>query len=296
MGLSPETRATARDLRRDGWSLREIASHLRVSLGRTSEWVRDITDEQRRAAPDDAAPPEALPVWSSGRLKRCPRCELALPVEMFGRRAAGLQGWCKPCFRGYHRGRQGAARQRVITRIEKARSFVLAFLVTHPCSDCGITDPVVLEFDHLESKHALVSTLVAHGAAIARISREIARCEVVCVNCHRRRSMHRSGGNRRLGEAFAPSCRRPSVERNYAFLFDELRRCGCVDCGEQDLVVLDFDHVDGKTASVSTLARRECSLARLAEEIARCTVRCANCHRRKTAEEHDYYRFRAGAR
>jgi hypothetical protein len=61
----------------------------------------------------------------------------------------------------------------------------------------------------------------------------------------------------------------------------------CVDCGEADPIVLEFDHVRGeKMANVCDLARsKPHNLARLMEEIAKCDVRCANCHRRKTARE-----------
>lgn len=87
---------------------------------------------------------------------------------------------------------------------------------------------------------------------------------------------------------------RPLRDRNLAFVREHLSSCSCVDCGEFDIVVLDFDHRDGKSANVSRLTHSECSLARLDDEIAKCDVRCANCHRRKTAAEFGYYRHRAG--
>ena len=65
---------------------------------------------------------------------------------------------------------------------------------------------------------------------------------------------------------------------------------GCVDCGERRLCVLDFDHVGGKDASVMVLAHSGYGLARLQSEIAKCEVRCANCHRRRTARAGRHYR------
>jgi hypothetical protein len=58
----------------------------------------------------------------------------------------------------------------------------------------------------------------------------------------------------------------------------------CVDCGETDLEVLDFDHVRGKKAAAiaEAVKRLGYSLGRLQAEVALCEVRCANCHRRIT--------------
>jgi hypothetical protein len=66
-------------------------------------------------------------------------------------------------------------------------------------------------------------------------------------------------------------------------IIDAARSGGCVDCGETDPVVLDFDHVRGhKIMSVSEMRARFVSEKRLLDEIAKCEVRCANCHRRVT--------------
>ena len=65
----------------------------------------------------------------------------------------------------------------------------------------------------------------------------------------------------------------------------------CVDCGERDAVVLEFDHVYGeKNYEIAVLVGRGSSLQKLKEEIALCEVRCRNCHARKTAKERGFYR------
>jgi hypothetical protein len=73
------------------------------------------------------------------------------------------------------------------------RAELLKYLASHPCVDCGETDPVVLEFDHLRDKTHEVPALATMGVSWARVMREIDKCEVVCCNCHRKRTHQRSG-------------------------------------------------------------------------------------------------------
>ena len=83
---------------------------------------------------------------------------------------------------------------------------------------------------------------------------------------------------------------RAYIARNVRHLWDYLLSHPCVDCGEADPVVLEFDHVRGnKVASLSNMAQRQFSIAKLDAEIAKCEVRCANCHKRKTAREQGWY-------
>jgi len=69
------------------------------------------------------------------------------------------------------------------------------------------------------------------------------------------------------------------------FLGEYLLLHPCVDCGNGDLRVLEFDHVRGvKLFSISDAVRRQLSQKKIEEEILKCDVRCANCHRIVTAE------------
>lgn len=75
-------------------------------------------------------------------------------------------------------------------------------------------------------------------------------------------------------------------------IYEYLENHPCVDCGESDPVVLEFDHVRGKKSyEVSSLGWRLASWNSVLKEIAKCEVRCANCHRRRTAEQRGTYRF-----
>jgi hypothetical protein len=81
---------------------------------------------------------------------------------------------------------------------------------------------------------------------------------------------------------------------NNEYVTNYLREHPCVDCGEADIVILDFDHVRGKKlAAVNRLMNRLSKY--VIAEIEKCDVRCSNCHRRKTARERNYHRHAASA-
>ena len=71
-------------------------------------------------------------------------------------------------------------------RIERTRHLI-EYFETHPCVDCGETDPVVLEFDHLAAKSFDIGQSIDRRPWAAILA-EIEKCEVVCANCHRRRT------------------------------------------------------------------------------------------------------------
>jgi hypothetical protein len=130
------------------------------------------------------------------------------PLDQFAwRRRRKLQrdNMCAPCRSAYGREHYLANRQKYIdaeARRKRARAevrtrFLLEYFAENPCEDCGETDPLVLEFDHLRDK----SFEVTHQLASRNwqpILDEIAKCEVVCANCHRRRTAQRRGSLRAL--------------------------------------------------------------------------------------------------
>jgi hypothetical protein len=62
---------------------------------------------------------------------------------------------------------------------------------------------------------------------------------------------------------------------------------GCVDCGNKDWRVLEFDHLGDKESGVSRMIATNLSLGRIMAEIDKCEIRCANCHRIKTFERRE---------
>ena len=77
--------------------------------------------------------------------------------------------------------------------------------------------------------------------------------------------------------------------RNAKYRYDYLSSNPCIDCGESDPIVLQFDHKDGeeKTANLANLQHQ--TIKKIQEEIDKCEVRCANCHARRTAKQFGWY-------
>lgn len=69
---------------------------------------------------------------------------------------------------------------------KKIRSWILTYLSSHPCVHCGETDPVVLEFDHLDPKTKDFG--VSRATSIKKLENEVKKCQVLCANCHRRKT------------------------------------------------------------------------------------------------------------
>jgi hypothetical protein len=82
-------------------------------------------------------------------------------------------------------------------------------------------------------------------------------------------------------------------DRNKKFICDYLADKFCVDCNEDDIVVLEFDHIDPtkKDISVSNAIDNKWSLKRLLNEISKCEIRCSNCHKKRHARESNSYRY-----
>lgn len=75
--------------------------------------------------------------------------------------------------------------------------------------------------------------------------------------------------------------------RNFAFIFRYLKLYGkCIDCGNTDNRVLEFDHIIGeKKSGVIKLGDSLASIQTIKDEIRKCEIRCCNCHRIKTQEQ-----------
>lgn len=72
-------------------------------------------------------------------------------------------------------------------------SYVKEFKESNPCVDCGSFYPYyVMDLDHVRGeKVAGMSVLAFRHTSHAKILEEMAKCDLVCANCHRKRSFSR---------------------------------------------------------------------------------------------------------
>lgn len=75
-------------------------------------------------------------------------------------------------------------------RASRRKGEYIRSLRERPCTDCGVEYPYyIMEFDHLGDKFLPISRMLTRSWKL--IEAEIAKCEVVCANCHRARTHHR---------------------------------------------------------------------------------------------------------
>lgn len=135
--------------------------------------------------------------------KCCCTCKQVKPLTDFNRltrSADGRQPSCRECNRAYHQANwdrhMAQIRRRKRERVAENCRLLVERLSESTCADCGEADIIVLDFDHLRDKTASVSAMVFEGHSWGRIEEEIAKCEVVCANCHRRRTAARANSFR----------------------------------------------------------------------------------------------------
>lgn len=136
-------------------------------------------------------------------MKVCTTCNRDYPVPLedyFSKKKSakdGLQSECKRCHSDYiklhYKDNKSYYKDKAAVRNKVVRpqilQFVVDYLKTHPCVDCPEKDPIVLEFDHVRGiKLDNISSMIRNGNSQQAIEVEIAKCEVRCANCHRRKT------------------------------------------------------------------------------------------------------------
>ena len=137
-------------------------------------------------------------------MKQCNRCKQEKELTEFPpRKNKGVGPYCLTCKREYDREfyqktieKRRSLKKNNSKNIRKRNAeLIKQYLLDKACIDCGITDPVVLEFDHRnpEEKSYHVSNMAGWCFSEENILEEIAKCDIRCANCHRRKTAKQFG-------------------------------------------------------------------------------------------------------
>lgn len=161
--------------------------------------------------------------------------------------------------------------QRTLERRSRLRAWANERKRSFGCRDCGCTDPAVLDFHHCKpnEKEMAVGEMITHGYGVDALRRETEKCRVLCANCHRK-------------EHEDVIDERADVSELRAWLRRYKGQRGCQRCPEDDLRCLVFHHCEGeKRDTVANLVSDGYPRDEIRTEIGKCTLLCANCHRRE---------------
>lgn len=139
--------------------------------------------------------------------KKCCRCQVEKELSDFNFKVKSkliYQSECRECHKTYCKNDYEAKKSIYVARaakhtiIRKNRNwnFLKEYLQDKNCVDCGLSDLTVLEFDHIEHNKSYDVSRLMGLAVWARVLDEIHKCEIVCANCHRKRTASRGGFRR----------------------------------------------------------------------------------------------------
>src|SRR2546428_2861049 len=200
--------------------------------------------------------------------------------------------------RPYNLAYYAANREQELERVRSRQREAVEFLRSLrcvPCADCcGEFPPYVMDFDHRGDASKDFWILQRAGAVSReRLTKELAKCDVLCANCHRARTHARALERRRMRiDAGRVPTMESRLRRDQTALLQQLRDVPCIDCRLSfPFFAMDFDHRDPTKKSFEPprmLGRL--TTAELLEEANKCDIVCANCHRKRT------YDYRLAAR
>lgn|SRR5208337_269407 len=115
----------------------------------------------------------------------------------------------------------------------------------------------------------------------------------LCKSCQNAYTKKWYGNNKDSHKAAVVIRNQKVTEENQRKVFEYLLSHPCIDCEESNPIVLDFDHDNPskKKANISVLVRGY-SWKVVLNEISKCTVRCGNCHRKRTSKEGNHIRWK----
>lgn len=128
--------------------------------------------------------------------KHCFRCNLSKHFNQFPTVRRRSLGICYECYTQHYGDPNEIEKKRKMRRKQSAKNrklkrqeWVRALLQSSVCKDCLTNDWVVLEFDHLDPAKKLVNvSKLIHTGPLSVLITEVEKCEIVCSNCHAKRT------------------------------------------------------------------------------------------------------------
>jgi len=173
------------------------------------------------------------------------------------------------------------------------------------CVDCSKSFiPAAMHFDHRpgEIKIRHIRGLIDRAVSFEIIQTEIAKCDLVCVGCHRIRTASRMVRSDRYSckdhDGFSFGCRMCGIADRRRIRSASLRELchnmkfdkPCCDCGNFFIpLLMDWDHRPGETKvfDISSAVSGGWSLNRINAEITKCDLVCCWCHVIRTVFRRD---------
>ncbi len=89
--------------------------------------------------------------------------------------------------RKWYQNNSKTQQRRVQERQRRNRQWLYEYKKRECCEKCKISHPAVLDFHHKpgEDKKFSLGDAIRLGFSLTKIKDEIAKCEIVCANCHR---------------------------------------------------------------------------------------------------------------
>jgi hypothetical protein len=108
-----------------------------------------------------------------------------------------------------------------------------------------------------------------------------------CKNAYARKYYKAKGGETTKRRESRIQRIRELKASNRAFMVDFLSGKKCQDCDNGDIRVFEFHHLGNKKFSISNSMGMP--LKTILKELDKCIILCANCHKKRTAKENNWY-------
>lgn len=143
---------------------------------------------------------------------------------------------------------------------------------------------------YLKMKNCINCNVKLNKEDFPLVNKNTGKRSAKCIDCKKEYDRKWWAKNKKRRSEIKRKQSKINYERNKKHIVSYLKNNPCVDCGEDNFIVLEFDHVRGKKLfNLGT----NCiySIKKINEEIEKCDVRCANCHRIKTAIQFGWYKY-----